>query len=499
MQRKSIPSLLILLILLYSICDANIEYEKKLIDGINHTFNFQFEKAKRIFIDLSKQNDNDARSYVYLANIYVIQYLSDKREKDFSRFEYYSTKAIQTAESALKKKWNNKTALYSLASINGYRTLVFLLAKKYIDGVWAAKKCLGYTDDLLELDKNHSDAYLWKGLFDFALSQIPSSAKYVLKIAGIEGNFISGIRGLQRASSEGVLTNPEAKYFLSQIYSSFLNDNHSAEKYLVDLVQLFPKNILFKYSLASVKIKLGKMEDADELLDEVLQSNNYSFRNVFNLSYFLKGDCAYYRNQFDQAKPYYSKFIDQYSGEDFKPSAYLRLGISHELTNQKTNAKYFYRMVIDCKGETEDDLYSKKLARDYLNNDIPANQTQIILAKNYFQSKNYELMKNVLQSNSSFEMKNHLNYFLGRIDYELNDFNNAIKNFNKVRYTENSFDNWLAPYSKYYIALSQYVMNRKAEAMRILKSVEDHSDYDFEKQLETWMKSLAFLIDGGPI
>ncbi len=498
MLRILTISFFLLLISLSSVSFANSEYEKKLIEGINQTFNFQLTTAERIFLELAKQNNTDARSYVYLANIYVIQYLSDKRKSDFNRFEYYAEKATQIAEHSLEKKSTDKTALYSLASINGYRTLVFLLAKKYIDGIWAAKKCLDYTDDLLNLDPKYTDAYLWKGLFDFSLSQIPSSVKYVLKIAGIEGNLVIGIRGLIHASNEGFLTSSEAKYFLSQIYSSFLNDNYSAEKYLVELVQLFPKNILFKYSLASVKIKLGKMADADKLLDEVLQSNNYAFMNVFNLSYFLKGDCAFYQNQFNQAKPFYSKFIDQYSGEDFKPTAHLRLGLSYELTNQKDVAKEYYQLSIKSRGESEDDLYSRKLASEYFKNGFSSEDQKILFVKNYFQTKNFESLKNIL-NNSSNGLKHVTNFYLGLTNFEQNNFDEARENLYKIGNNQISRDNWLVPYAKYYLALTHYRMNQKSEALRILKIIENYSDHDFEKQLETWVRSLVLLINDGPI
>lgn len=475
-------------------------YQTKLVDGINHTFNFQFDKAEKIFNDLAKSNNSDARAYVYMANIYVIQYLSDKRRSDFNRFEYFSEKAIKTAEDALKKNSNDKKALYSLASINGYRTLVFLLAKKYIDGVWAAKQCLAYTDDLLELDQNYFDAYLWKGIFDFALSQIPSSAKYVLKIAGIEGNFSAGIKGLQKASKDGIFTNTEAKYFQSQIYSAYLNDNKTAEALLQVLVEQFPKNILFKYSLASVKIKLRKIREADELLNVVLLNANSKFKNVLNLTYFLKGDCAFYQNQFNQAKPFYSQFIENNSVDDFKPTACYRLALSYELTNQRENAKKYYQLALEKNGGAEDDIYSKRLAGEYLNNGISSNEAQLILAQNHFQNDKFELMtssfENLRRNNSSSNYSQLMNFYLGRASLEMNQLDEAYKYLNKIGNTKNIKESWLVPFSQYYLTVVSYKMNRKNDATNLLNRIEKYSDYDFEKQLNIWTQSLRMVISG---
>ncbi|MBU2444553.1 MAG: DUF3808 domain-containing protein [Bacteroidetes bacterium] len=494
-------TLFVLILISSSAFSANDEYQKKLIDGINHTFNFQFDKAEQIFNDLVKSNNSDARAYVYMANIYVIQYLSDKRKSDFNRFEYFSDRAIQTAENALKKNTNDKKALYSLASINGYRTLVFLLAEKYIDGVWAAKQCLDYTDDLLELDQNYFDAYLWKGIFDFALSQIPSSAKYVLKIAGIEGNFSAGIKGLQKASKEGIFTNTEAKYFQSQIYSAYLNDNKTAEELLQVLVEQFPKNILFKYSLASVKIKLRKIREADELLNDVLLNANSKFKNVLDLTYFLKGDCAFYQNQFNQAKPFYLQFIENNSEDDFKPTACYRLALSHELTNQRENAKKYYQLALEKKGETEDDLYSKRLAGEYLKNGVSSEEALVILARNYFQNDKFDLMissfENLLKNNSSSNYTQLMNYYLGRANLEMNKFDESYKCLSKIGNNKNLKESWLVPYSKYYLALINSKMNRKNESFMMLDIVENYSNYDFEKQLNTWVQALKERLNDG--
>lgn len=500
MLRKINLSLFIVILISSSALSSSDEYQTKLMDGINHTFNFQFDKAEQIFNDLVKSNNSDARAYVYMANIYVIQYLSDKRKSDFNRFEYFSDKAIKTAEDAVKKNSNDKKALYSLASINGYRTLVFLLAKKYIDGVWAAKQCLDYTDDLLELDQNYFDAYLWKGLFDFALSQIPFSAKYVLKIAGIEGNFSGGIRGLQKASKEGIFTNTEAKYFQSQIYSAYLNDNKTAEDLLQVLVEQFPKNILFKYSLASVKIKLRKIREADELLNDVLLNANSKFKNVLNLTYFLKGDCAFYQNQFNQAKPFYLQFIENNSDDDFKPTACYRLALSYELTNQRENAKKYYQLALEKKGETEDDIYSKRLAGEYLKNGVSTNEAQLILARNHFQNDKFDLMtssfENLLKNNSSSNYTQLMNYYLGIASLEMNKFDEAFRYLSKIGNTKNSKESWLVPFSQYYLAFVNYKVNKKNDATNLLNRLEKFSDYDFEKQLNIWAQSLRMAISG---
>jgi tetratricopeptide (TPR) repeat protein len=479
----------------YSAAD---EYRQKLVEGVTQTFNFQFDNAERIFKELMKNNESDARSYVYMANIYVIQYLSDKRKSDFYQFEYYSEQAIKNAENSLKKNANDKDALYSLASINGYRTLVFLLTKKYIEGVWAAKKCLDYTNDLLEIDKNYIDAYLWKGLFDFALSQIPSSAKHVLKIVGIEGNFTDGIKGLRRTSENGILTSTEAKYFLSQIYSAYVNDNKTAEDLLQFLVEEFPKNILFKYSLASVKIKLRKIKEADELLNDILLNANTKFQNVVNLTYFLKGDCAYYQNHFNQAKPYYLRFIQKNSEENYKPTACFRLALSYELTGQKETAKGFFQMALDTKGETEDDIYSNRLANEYLKNGISSEEAQIILVGNYFQNNKFDLMvssfDNLLKANASPEATQFMNFYFGKSNLEMNKLEEANKYFSKVSNDNGFRESWLIPYSKYYLGLINYKMGRKKETLERLNAAEKQSNYDFEKQLKAWVLSLKEII-----
>ncbi len=494
MQRRFFLSLFIIITYFPNLKLFADNYENILSEGLSYSYNLKFNEAESKFNYLIDNFKNDARAHVYRANLYVWQYLSDKRETDLKKFESYSDLTISVAENILIKNPKDADALFSLASIYGYRTLVFLFAKKYVDGIWSAKKCLSITEDLISSHPKYYDAYLWSGLFNFALSQIPGAFKFVLNVAGAHGDFNTGLKQIEIAALKSKFAEVEANYFLSQITSSYLNENQFSADYLLQLVNKYPNNSLFLYSLASEYIKLNRIDSAVALLDRVIELNNQKFQKVLNLTYFLKGDCYFFQNQFNLAKVFYQKFLDSPVDDDFKPTASFRLGLCYELKNQRDEAKKYYRYSINSKGESDDDLFAKRFCEIYLSRRIEPNEAAIFLAENLRQNGKYDYaiasFENVLTRNPNIEIKAKIFYNLGRIYFLRGETYLAKSYFEKAIRITLEEEKSIRQFSKYYLARIFVLHYEKEPARRLLDEILKENSYDYEKTLTIWCEAL---------
>ncbi|MCX8011086.1 MAG: DUF3808 domain-containing protein, partial [Ignavibacteria bacterium] len=303
---------------------------------------------------------------------------------------------------------------------------------------------------------------------------------------------------LKLCAQKSELSEVESKYFLSQIYSIYLNENEEAEKYLKELTNRFNSNSLFLYSLASVKIKLRKIDEAQVLLDRVIEISNSKFKSVKNLAYFLKGDCYFYNNQFNLAKPFYQKFLKEHNDIDYKPTASYRLGLCYELTNQHELAKVYFEKVTTFNCSTEDDVYSKRKAEECLRKSLNAEELNLIYNINLFKSGKLDIaqrnLEEILKLNKGNEIRPQIFFQLGLIHFEKMQFENAKTYFNNVINSNLKSELWLIPFSNYYLAKIFSIEGDKIKAQRNLDKIYSFQDFDFEKMLKIWVESLRFKI-----
>jgi tetratricopeptide (TPR) repeat protein len=157
------------------------------------------------------------------------------------------------------------TAEMELYAGLGYATRARLLALRYEKmpvaraGVEARKHLLR----CLELDPQMADAYLGLGLYNYYVDTLSAMAKILRFFMGIPGGDKRvGLRQLETASTQGELTQVEARFNMAKSLRNYDFDYARAEKAAAPLVAEYPQNCIFLLLAGDIEQKLGHTEEA---------------------------------------------------------------------------------------------------------------------------------------------------------------------------------------------------------------------------------------------
>ena len=171
-------------------------------------------------------------------------------------------KVTRLAEASIEKSDSAEMELYAGL---GYASRARLLGLRYEKmpvaraGV-AARKHLARC---LELDPNMSDANLGLGLYNYYVDTLSTLAKVLGFFMGIPGGSKSvGLRQLEKASTEGELTQMEAQFNLARNLRNYDFDYPRAARAAAPLLAAYPANPIFLLLAGDIDQKLGHTDAA---------------------------------------------------------------------------------------------------------------------------------------------------------------------------------------------------------------------------------------------
>jgi tetratricopeptide (TPR) repeat protein len=114
------------------------------------------------------------------------------------------------------------------------------------------------------LDPNLCDAYFGLGLYNYYADTLSAAARVLRFFMGIPGGSKQeGIRQLERATAEGVLTAPEARFYLAINLHNYDQKYEQALQVVSPLAEKYSSNPLFQLILGDLYAKLGRRELAE--------------------------------------------------------------------------------------------------------------------------------------------------------------------------------------------------------------------------------------------
>ncbi len=488
-------SVLFVLFSFSSFINAQSAISKTVRRGLDYGYNFNWDKAEKVFQGLISKYPKDPRGYHYEASIYLWRYLSNQDKQNYNLFVQYSDTAIEKAKSVLEKNPENIELLYILGSDYSYRTLAFTKAEKFLDAVWASKKSDSYLSQTLSLDSTFYDAYLGLGLYYFGVGQIPSAFRWALSLAGIHGNKELGLKYIKLAAKEGNFSKVEAEYYLSQILSEFEFDYNSSSHYLQSLVSRYPDNMLFNYSLAVLDIKRKKLNEAENILEKIVTKEDSDFKQIISFSNFLMGDVYFKKNQFAHAKKYYLNFVSDPKDDDYKGIAYYRLAICYEITGDREESEKYFKLTDKGNMDLEDDIYAKREGEIYSKRTLANTEIDLIKFSNMIDNGKFKAaidsLSDLLERVKTDRLKSEVYLYLSDAAYWLEKYNESL-NYAVLSKALNGFDEkWIKPYACYYAARASVKLGNYSEAKKFINEAESYSDFDYQKKLKNLLSALS--------
>ncbi len=251
--------------------------------GFDHFYNLEYDKAVRSFELALEEHPEDPFAVNHLlsavlfrefyrigaldSELYAKNSFLDKRKypidpKAQERIKQLTDRALQLAETRLKRDPKDVDALYARGVTRGNRALYVAL----IDKAWfaALRNAVGARRDherVLELDPSYTDAKLVVGTHNYIMGSLPWTAKVAAAVVGLGGSKTKGLQYLR----EAVAGHGEASIDAKVALALFLRREErytEALELVGNLVDDYPHNFLYGLEQALLFNAAGRAPEA---------------------------------------------------------------------------------------------------------------------------------------------------------------------------------------------------------------------------------------------
>jgi len=467
--------------------------------GLESLYNFNFKSAEKIFNGIIKNYPDNPAGYHYRSLSYLWFYLDSKQDYDFDNFFAYTDTAIGKAKAILDKDTTDEFTLYILGSVYANRTFAFTRNENYFDAVFAASKFYSYFDDLLDNDSLYYDAYMGKGLYNFAISQAPQTWSWAISISGMTGDKQAGLNFLEIASKRGQLSRIDAQFYLSQIYAEFLLQYSDANRILNDLTWRFPNNLLFQYALANLYLKKFDLYDASRKYKLVIASKDTNFIQIKNYAGLALGDISYSLCDFETARSYYANFLELSIDDRFKGIAALKVGLSYLFEGDSISALLFFDKTSEGNNDLDEDAYAKIKGKQYLNKLPGKAELKLKLLKNLSEAGKIKSAIDSLEKFIQLPVNDTLLaeaiLYLSESYYNIGKYKKSLEYAIAV-FNFDDCELWVKPFACYYAARASKDLKNYIDAKLFIEYANNFKEYFFENKLKDKLNFLSFLLKG---
>ena len=335
------------------------DVDEAIKQGILDTYNLRFEQADKAFQKVVAKYPDHPAGYFFLAMVEWWRILIDiDDESRDDRFYDQLDRIVDRCDDRLDRNDRDLAALFFKGGAIGFKGRLQANRKEWVSAATTGREALPVVMDASELAPNNPDLAFGTGIYDYYASVLPE--KYpVLKPLMVflpEGNKERGLAELADAAEHGKYASWEATYFLLQVHYSLENKPSIALRYARKLHDQFPENPVFHRYLGRVYVKLGNWKKAAPVFAEIV---DWVARGKRGYTDKMSREAAYYLGYNAMLTDDYSEAIKQFvlcdklsrSLKEDEPSGFmimanLRMGMTHDLLNQRSYALKQYDKVL---------------------------------------------------------------------------------------------------------------------------------------------------------
>ena len=495
---KKINYISIVLFLLFSTGFSQQVTDKQIQVGLDKIYNFNWEDGFKAFNTIIKKSPDDPRGYHYKSIIFLWYYLGNLQETNLDSFTYFSDKSLELANLKLTQKTTAELK-YLIGSIYYNKSIAEARSGNYLQALWTSNQMKSNLEEAVKLRPDLYDAFLGLGLYNFALSQIPSTLEWAANLVGITADKELGLTFVNKTVQKGKFSKIDAQYYLSQLYSRVVVDHPAAKELLSNLVKRYPKNLLFNFSLAWIEYELNDLSSAEKHLRFVINADDNLYPFVVSNSNFLLGNVFFARNQFDSARVYYNNYLKLAVNDDYKGFVNMQIGLCLEISGNRKEAVKYYDKSSDGNSDIEEDLFAERKGNDFEDRKLTDNEIQLIRYSNLIKQNKLAAAKDSLESyiaknKITNDLKAEALLYLSQISYKQRRFQESLDYAVDCINTEIEKERWVHAYAYYVGAWNSYNQKKFIEAKLFLLQIDNLEEFDFRNSLENKIYTLQRLL-----
>lgn len=475
----------------------NIKNYQTLIEkSDNLIFNFQFDDATELLATAIHINSQRPEAFQLLSKIYLWFYLGSENPLDKKLFEDYSDSVITKCNNILDENDSDAKITYVMANAYRYKAMMSASTSNSLDAFWATKTSVGYYEDVLDIDSTFYSAYGGIGIFEYALSFVPSFFSWALTFTGLSANENIGFEKLIRAYKYGKEDKYELEFHLSKMYDEYLSEYKKSVKLLDPLILKFPNNTLFLYQRAIEYIKLKNLVKAETDLKEIQKRSHPEFVQTLSFTNFLLGDIYFRRNNYEQALEYYHEFLTSTQTIDYTGIASLRAAICYHFLDNDLDFRKYSLLASNGNQDIEEDSFAKEFSLKLLQDGFTKDrELQIKIGNIYLAGKNNAVIDSVnanIDSVKTEEVRALLLDYKSSALIELGLYNEAKTIANELRKYELQSSFWIKPMAFVNLAKISIAEKNKAAAEQYVKAAADFNNYSRKHLIESYINKINY-------
>ena len=358
--------------------------------GFDHFYNLEYEQSIDAFANEIRDRPSDPFSYTHLAQALLYRELfnagaleselvtgsnvSLARAKivasaaEQRRFDDAVATAISLCQSRLASNPRDVNALYAIGVAHSLRSNYnFLVRKIWRDSLREFTLARKFHQQVLEIQPGYVDAQFVNGVHDYIVGSLPFALKMVGFLIGFRGDKDGGIRTVEYVAANGSSSRVDAMILLGVAYR---RERH-AEKaipLLLKLIEMFPRNYLYRLEMVQMYADLGKKDEALAVLKTLEQLRSSGAAGYKSLPagkiHYSRGNLLFWYREYPAAITELQLVTAAGSASSLNTlvNASLRLGQCYDVTGKRAEALRAYRLAADGAPDSD----AAKEARRYL-------------------------------------------------------------------------------------------------------------------------------------
>ncbi len=282
------------------------EIHKTIKSGLDTTYNFEFEAAKKIYEEIkAKYPDHPAYDFLMASQLYWEMFCNDNYKEQSGNYFNYLQQSLNKSAKFLQKDPKDIEGLFSTMAVESSSALYFAERGENMKCLGHAKRAYVAMKEGFTLKEKYVDFYFSTGLYDYFVVQYPESNPVYkpFMVFFAKGNKSRGITELEHAAKHGVFSTTEAIHYLATIYLKYEANDEKALIYTQQLATKYPDNYYFITRHIESLIGTGKYKEAEQYTYRMYKTGKESFVTRAYIFYGILYE-KYYKNP-DEALRYY--------------------------------------------------------------------------------------------------------------------------------------------------------------------------------------------------
>ncbi|MCU0428691.1 MAG: hypothetical protein MUF42_01850 [Cytophagaceae bacterium] len=251
--------------------------------GMDHTYNFEFEKARLEYAPLQqKYPTHPVYHFLMGLNSYWEIIFQENFSQGATVLKSHLNKALELSNAIVQKYPNDPEGVFFKLSSEAYFVLFYAEMNDNSAAFSVARKAYYTLKKGRELKSKLNEFYFPSGMYDYFIVQYPENkpAFKAFTVFFMSGDKARGLKDLDYTFHNAIFTRMECGYHLSNIYLKYEDKPVQAYPYTSLLVEKYPQNLYFRIKHAEACMAKGLWDEARNQLPVIRKSSKPFFQGT---------------------------------------------------------------------------------------------------------------------------------------------------------------------------------------------------------------------------